>query len=521
MNLARIRNLIRGNNKESTLRIINLFPDTNIFIQCLPLEELDWSNWSDYDEVRLIVTRPVQREIDNQKNKRNDRVGKRARQTNSLFRNIIISEDGYKLIQKEKPIVKLLIDSSYLPSKKLANRLDYNNQDDALIGCIHAFAIQNNDTNAQLLTHDTGPMNTAKMLNLPFFPIPDDWLLAPESDQTEREANRLKAELDLFQKSEPRFDIICVNNEGNQIETIDVVFLKYIALTDDDISKFMDSLKQNFPQATDFGSREPIERKSSNQGMLFLRIKEIFTPASDEEITEYTDTKYPAWLNECEETLNNLYVSLQREFKAPSFCFAATNTGTRPGKDTLITINALGDFKILAPSSREDEADLKSKTNNKTKLQKPPNPPKGEWSKENIDMFSLSQYRNPFDLSNTIQGVLDGGNLDMPSFPNMHERRDPNGIFWKPTRPMSTVDSFVFECEQWRHGLAGEEFSGQIIPNYDVGEIKGALECQIHAENLSKAAKIIIPIIITIKENRIYEYADELVTNLINEQTKN
>ena len=81
-----------------TALIVYLFPDTNLFIQCHPLEKLDWSAWEKFDEVHLIVSRPVQREIDNQKNRGNDRVGKKARQAHSLFRDIVIGEQGYKLI---------------------------------------------------------------------------------------------------------------------------------------------------------------------------------------------------------------------------------------------------------------------------------------------------------------------------------------------------------------------------------------------------------------------------------------
>ena len=44
-----------------------VFPDTNLFIQCRPLNELDWSLWPDSSEIHLVVTRPVQREIDGQK----------------------------------------------------------------------------------------------------------------------------------------------------------------------------------------------------------------------------------------------------------------------------------------------------------------------------------------------------------------------------------------------------------------------------------------------------------------------
>jgi len=44
-----------------------LLPDSNLFIHCKPLKDLDWSLWKKYSHVRLIVTRPVQVEIDRHK----------------------------------------------------------------------------------------------------------------------------------------------------------------------------------------------------------------------------------------------------------------------------------------------------------------------------------------------------------------------------------------------------------------------------------------------------------------------
>src|SRR5580704_14422985 len=75
-------------------KILYLFPDTNAFVQCRPLEQVDWSAWKDFDEVHLIVSRPVQSEIDNQKNKRSGRPGRRARAASSLFREVICAETG-------------------------------------------------------------------------------------------------------------------------------------------------------------------------------------------------------------------------------------------------------------------------------------------------------------------------------------------------------------------------------------------------------------------------------------------
>ena len=47
--------------------ILYLFPDTNLFIQCFPLEQLDWSEWREILEIHLMVCLPVQQEIDEQK----------------------------------------------------------------------------------------------------------------------------------------------------------------------------------------------------------------------------------------------------------------------------------------------------------------------------------------------------------------------------------------------------------------------------------------------------------------------
>ena len=77
--------------------VVYLFADTNLLIQGRSLEELDWSAWNEFDEVRLIVSSPVLREIDYRKNKGNDRVSKRARAASATFREIL--NDGYKFIQ--------------------------------------------------------------------------------------------------------------------------------------------------------------------------------------------------------------------------------------------------------------------------------------------------------------------------------------------------------------------------------------------------------------------------------------
>jgi hypothetical protein len=48
--------------------VLYLFPDTNFFMQCQPPEQLDWSNYAAYQEVQVLVSRPVQKDVDRLKN---------------------------------------------------------------------------------------------------------------------------------------------------------------------------------------------------------------------------------------------------------------------------------------------------------------------------------------------------------------------------------------------------------------------------------------------------------------------
>ena len=278
------------------MRILYFIPDTNLFIQCRPLEELGWSKWADFDEVRLVVCRPVQREIDNQKNKGNDRIGKRARNVHSLFREIIISDNDYKLIRQSKPQVKLFVDPSYSPSPELENQLDYNDKDDQIVGCVYTIKKHNPESDVRLLTHDSGPMASARMCSLPFVEIPDDWILPPENNNTEKELAKLRAEVAKYKKAEPHFVLRCIKDTEEEIKSIEFEHVIYERLTDVEISTLIESLTCQFPQATDFGEREPKRRKDTNLPNYILGKEEVFTPASEQEITDYIEEGYPGWV---------------------------------------------------------------------------------------------------------------------------------------------------------------------------------------------------------------------------------
>ena len=185
-------------------RILYLFLDTNVFVQCKPLEELDWLKWREFDEVQLIVSRPVQSELDDHKNKGNDRLARRARRASSLLKEIIASEHGHKLIRDFNPMVKLSIRLDLRPEPSLSDSLDYRHADDQLVGIVRAFAEAGHEPAPRLLTHDVGPMASARAVGVTIESVPDDWLLPPEPSEADKRIRLLEAEIASLKENEPR-----------------------------------------------------------------------------------------------------------------------------------------------------------------------------------------------------------------------------------------------------------------------------------------------------------------------------
>lgn len=482
-------------------RTLYLFPDTNVFIQCKPLEQLDWSEWQDFSEIHLLVCRPVQREIDDQKTRGNDRVGKKARTTYKMFRKIIDGRQEYEVIRHSTPVVKLYLEGPSRPSPELEDTLDYTKTDDQIIGCLHKFRQGNQGVDARLLTYDGGPMMTANSLEIPYVAVKDDWLLKPENNELERENARLKERVAQLERAEPKFSIELVDDKEAVLDRFELKHLVYDPLPDDTIESLMDRLTTRFPKATDFGSREPEPRSHSPTLVDLIASRRVYVPSTDEEIDQYTNRDYPKWVSECRTVLSNLHKRLQNEAGEPEFTFAISNVGNRPGNSALLNIVAKGNLEIYV---EEYKPDTEQSPSIESVLPSPPTPPVGRWNSI-YDKLGLS-----LALPNILQ---DPFRPALPPSP-ADTSRDPNAFYYKPNRPTTPSGSITLECEQWRHSTGAQHFSGltSIAPNAE--EVRGALICQIHAENLSIPVEKLIPVRITTTRASTEEYAVNLVEKL-------
>ena len=483
-------------------RTLVLFPDTNVFLQCLPLDQLDWSEWVDYDDIHLIICRPVQRELDKHKNRGNDRLGRRARKTCSMLRQFILKGDTCTVIRDSKPRVTLSMTLTLSPSRRVSEFLDYSQCDDALVGCVYAYCDAHGNVDARILTHDTGPLATAKELDLRFTPVPNSWLLPPERTTKDRRIARLEKQVELLKASEASFRTRCLEDDGTETDLLTVEYVIYEPLPDQDMIKLMDTLATHFPIATEFGERQPIERVG------LLGTREVYEPATDEAIANYTEEGYPSWLDNCRDALSRLHHALQRKMK-PAFHLGVRNEGSCPGKNVLVIISAGGAFKIRPPQFEDDVAVAAEETVNSVHLPHPPEPPRGKWVRQSIWDF-LSSIKLP-ELADRMDMTT---GLDLPLL-SRDQSRDQDAFYYKPDRPIDPVKSFKLECEQWRHVTDEEVFDGEIYVDCEGPEISGALELEIHAENLSTPVKSLTPVRIRVRRVSTMDRALELVRELL------
>ena len=513
---------------------VKYFVDTNLFLQCCSLEQLDWTKWNCFKEVRLIVSNPVLREIDHLKSKGNVRVGKRARATSAMFREM--RKDEQKVILAANPRVILSIEPQHTYNRDIGERLNYQERDDQLVGILYEFVQCHPDTDVRLLTHDTTPLYTAKGLGLRVDLIPDNWLLPPESTKIEKKIRSLESEITRLKENEPFFSIRCVNHSGTNLDCYSTSFIWFEPLTNDQVDNLMQCLKRRFPMESNFGSEKSAERSVKPQTIfdhLIGNTKEEFIPAPQEEIRKYREEAYPEWLEQCKKLFRNHHQTLQHQLPLPKFSFLAKNIGTRPANDVLVSIKARGHFQIQPPLINDEEDVQSGKDDELTNLKaeelpRPPIAPRGQWKQttgglqgnlfQDIEAIKrqLSSTVNfphiPEVRHNTFLSELDiRPELDIP--PALH---DPNAFYYKPQRPLSSSSSFALCCDQWRHEEGEELFEGEIHLSVDQNKIDGELLFRIQASNLSKSACKKIPVRIKISHISAFESARAMVEKLLN-----
>lgn len=492
-------------------KAISLVVDTNLFFECRVLEEIPWHELG-YDEIELLITQPVQNEIDKHKKNPSGRTYKRALKYSSLFRDMAINKEK-KVIKSSAPYVTLDFARGINPDKSYKESLDYSKNDDAIVGCLSELAKNNTVRQHALLTHDTGPMLTAQNLGLNDIPIPDLWLLPAQQDGHTKELNKLKNEIKRLQLQEPKIEVDFYDAAQQKIERLNCERIIYTELEEEKIDGLLEKIREKYPEEQDFGSPETTPKPLSQRLLVGVSQWE-FTAATPSAIEKYCEA-YEQWLDKCRKVLSTLHETLNQQ-ETPCFLLTASNTGTRPAASALIEFNMEGNLQFFKEpdESEEDKPECRRPmTCSSSVFPDAPMAPKGSWKAHTLS-------RSVRDIARIMNRFGDNYGLMRATTPNsiisLHRdfappRRDPNGFYWKGDRPDLPLTRTSLTCEQWRHSSDDQGFKFCLDSSEEEQEISGLFSCKIHAENLADPTEARLPIKITTVIISCEDKAEQLV----------
>ena len=423
-----------------------LFVDSNLFLQCRPLQDLDWTCLVGREDVTLLVPSAVLAELDKHKSDGNSRRAQRARRALQFLNSILEAPDDTLIIRMTP--VKVI--AQFAP--EVSGDASTSNDDSILFEVAEMRRTHGNQAVA-LVTHDTNLKVKAKRNGLRFFAVPDEWLLAPEPDERDKRVRQLEEEVALLKRQTP---IIEIKLDGRQ--EIELVVPSYEPLARDTVNRLMEAMTAKFPIKTDF-SLTSSERLLSAGGIGMFGLH----PPADWEIAKYQNEAYPKWESSLRSRLEQLHSSLRFREATADIRLMIANNGTIPGEHVHIAIRVSEGFLNVDP--------------------------------EHYDKLLESLLTRPRALSapKPRQTSLDGlGNLHglngftppyLPAIPIRHKR---DKFYRKAGKDVDT--EWVWECENMRHGGPPEEFPFRVGMNAQSQPSGGLMVIEVSAENLPKAA---------------------------------
>ena len=480
-----------------------LFIDTNIFIQCRDLGQLPWTEiCGDEEYLLLFIPKAVQEEIDRHKQEGNSRRAKRARKASSFIRQIILSENTKFVIRDSKPIVEISFTPPSLSKDcQLPDFLDLSRPDDRIIAEIITYRNNYPDHDVSILTHDTNPLLTAKHCGLSYFVIPDNWLLPPEPDSTDKKITELENRIKELQNNYPIIEVSSVDDSGNEINHFSARVVRYGTLTENELDELLNDVKRCYPMKTHFSEKALESTFNHLTGISAVHsafgYNRKFIPPSVDKIEKYQNDEYPAWIDKVKKYLLSLPNKFEESTRSLSFSIIISNNGNVPAENTIVEFKAIGDI-FFKPPSKDDEGNEK---NDALIFPSPPKPPEGRWVTQRNAIFDMMEANRKLTIGQ-ISPRYDSLLKNVPGLFNPKEH-DKNAFYWKNGKPGRPVRSWIFECEEFRHKLETESFDLTVlIPPKGKDIVKSTVKCSVSAKNLPEPINFYISLDITYLEGK-------------------
>ncbi len=428
------------------------FLDTNLFLQCRPLADLDWRRFSGSEEVTLLISSVVLAELDKHKADGNNRRAQRARAA-LKFLDALLASDAETFVVQEKPVRVLARFAPELPND------EGQSNDDSILLEVAAMALAKGQGVCALITHDTNLKVKARRRGLTFFAVPDEWLLQPEPDERDKRVRQLEEQVARLSRQYPAIEIGVVGD----VASIEMTVPDYAPLAPSVVARLRDAIRARYPMKTDF-SLTPYEALPAFSGFGRKR------PPPDWEIEKYHE-KYLKWEERIGGLLEGFHSALRFRESTIDVGVLVSNTGGTPAEYVEVEIEASAGLVLARPTAfpKLIQALLSSP--------KPPSPPEPRTELDDL-------------VRHTRLGEL--GFFSPPHPKGVEFRRDRDEFYVKEGDDVGT--KWVWEAEHMRHGKPPRPFDAKLGLHAQARPSGGQISVVVSAVNMSEEQRRQFPV---------------------------
>jgi hypothetical protein len=323
---------------------IFVFPDTNIWLHCRPLEQVDWSLALSDDDIRFVATDPVVRELDTLKHagRTRDRARRALRQI-----ELWASSDRPTMLRAG-------VSGRYWFPETVPNAaalgLDPTHPDDLLVAYAHDFKSARPGARVVLLTDDSGPRLTARRVGLEPL-VPPEAAREPIQVETpeQAEVRRLRAEIEALRNRLPRIALRLKEGTagGTRIE-LPPAAADSLASKDDYVRRALEEAQAHAPIIAPPSSQAKEKSPPKQTTSRALDLAEIATQLSElnsgtmrihgSEYERYASDR-EQYLRKIEQVASTNWSILEENRRSAVIDILLGNDGSAPAEDVDIAIH--------------------------------------------------------------------------------------------------------------------------------------------------------------------------------------
>jgi rRNA-processing protein FCF1 len=309
-----------------------LFLDTNVYMHYHRVDEIDWTELFEVDQVKIVVPKITITELDKHKN------GHRTRKMRERCR--VILEKFESWFEKDDEEIRSNISIQHfgsIPKIDFEEKgLNESSSDDILIATILQFQIINPSAEITLVTQDTGPRLTAKQLGIKVKRLSDNFKLPEEIDEQEKQIKELTREVQKLKNLRPNLKLAFIEtNNASDHTTLNIY--PPLSVNEAEVKHKYSEIKIRYPKMSYVG-RHPLHRDY------------IFFGPTDEQVNSY-NRDLEKFYNDCQRFFHQVVAYQNFQRRTVKIDINALNSGNAPGDDLHIWLHFPNGFALYEEAS--------------------------------------------------------------------------------------------------------------------------------------------------------------------------